>query len=395
MSKFDDLKTKVDKTFKEAGAGASKELLDIQTFDKTIIDDLKYFGKLLSELMRHGTEEQKFLAAHVVNKQIELFKATLGKQKDDMYILDFSFECYASLTELIQSSDSLGIARLKKIPVDPRCQKVGKIAELKLILSLDAKQQDNDSKSPLYCGIDFFPDGRLAIVDNQNKKLYIMNESLVTVGMCKLDCNPLSVVVLSEEKVIVNFGWTKTIFHVSNTSDITLTRTFETSSSYDLICPLNDTTFVGNTYDDDGPLRMFTLTGKEDDFKNIPKRRFKLNESRCTYIKSKSILVLSVRDEDALYLYETKNKYTTERVVKDDRIKAPTGVCAGPGDTVFVCSEDTGSIVQVSLSGRVLDSYCLDMKYPRAVCMSKDEKVLAVTSSCIGEKKLHTLHILR
>ena len=54
-----------------------------------------------------------------------------------------------------------------------------------------------------------------------------------------------------------------------------------------------------------------------------------------------------------------------------ERIKEPTGVCQGPNNSVLVCSEDTHSLVQVSVSGRVIGSHKLDMCYPRTVCMSK------------------------
>jgi len=62
----------------------------------------------------------------------------------------------------------------------------------------------------------------------------------------------------------------------------------------------------------------------------------------------------------------------------------PIGVCVGPGCSIFVCSKDTHSLVQVSAPGRVLGSYILYMKYPSTVCISKDGKKLAVFNCDVG-----------
>ena len=76
----------------------------------------------------------------------------------------------------------------------------------------------------------------------------------------------------------------------------------------------------------------------------------------------------------------------TRPVVRDEIIKiTPSGVCVGPGCSIFVCSKDTNDLIQVSAPGRVLRSYILYMKYPSTVCISKDGKKLAVFNCDVGD----------
>jgi len=68
-------------------------------------------------------------------------------------------------------------------------------------------------------------------------------------------------------------------------------------------------------------------------------------------------------------------------VIKNDKIRGPRGVCAGPGGTVFVCSGDTRSVVQLSPQGDVLASHSVDVRIPHAVSVFKDNTRLILSNS--------------
>ena len=50
---------------------------------------------------------------------------------------------------------------------EPRVEET--TADLKLVTSISLKQERNDAVEPLYTAMDFLSDGRLAVIDNNNK----------------------------------------------------------------------------------------------------------------------------------------------------------------------------------------------------------------------------------
>ena len=262
---------------------------------------------------------------------------------------------------------------------------------LKLLKSVGVKQCDGDEREPLYSGVDILIDGRLAVLDGKNWKVFVMDELLQKLGMYKFSGYRYDVSVVSKEEVAVTSGRYEVIefLHISKTNHITLTRTLTTTAWYYSICLMNDTTFLVSTFEDKRPLKMITLTGEETDFDNLPEKQYAVGYSKSTYIHDRDIMVRTDVLDNTVYMYDNKKGRCELRcAVKDELIKEPTGVCQGPNNSVLVCSEDTNSLVQVSVSGRVIGSHKLDMCYPRTVCMSKDGKKLAVSNGAEANLKL-------
>ena len=237
--------------------------------------------------------------------------------------------------------------------------------------------------------IEFLSDGRLVTVDNKNKKCLIYNEKLEKVGTYQFSYHPQSVVVVSDEEVAVTSGGNYTIdfLRIRKSNEITLTRTVKVTSQYDSICIKDGGHFVAGTIDDTRPARIVSLSGDETDFNiNFPNKKYALDKSACTYIRNSEKLVLTDRDEHTVYIYDVSTNTTV--VVKNDRIQGPRDVTAGPSDCILVCSENTNSVVQISQFGDIVATYKVDMKYPRSICMSKDQSMLAVSNCCTGEHKL-------
>ncbi|XP_052222645.1 uncharacterized protein LOC127838718 isoform X8 [Dreissena polymorpha] len=267
---------------------------------------------------------------------------------------------------------------------------------LEQLVSVDLPKTGDDERKPLLTGLDFLPDGRLVAVDNQNKTCIILNERLQRLGTpYKFKSNPQCVVCVSHDTLGVTFGGGKAVclLSVSTDNTIWLTRAIKTSSEFDSICCMSPSNMVVSTYNDPRPARMISVDGVETDFEHItfPVKTYKIWESKCTYVQSKNTLVLTDQPANTVYMYDTVNG--TSRAVTNENIQGPRGACVEPGDTVLVCSQNNHSIVHLTIDGKILGTYPVDMEYPRSICVSKYGTRLAVSNIARGNTKLQLYKI--
>ncbi|XP_053389259.1 protein wech-like [Mercenaria mercenaria] len=224
----------------------------------------------------------------------------------------------------------------------------------------------------------------LPISDNVPGKLTLK----YTLPEAKKSVTP-SVVAVSEEEVAITggVGYKIDFLRVSKSNDITLTRACKVKTKYASICLKDERHFIVGTIDDTRPVRIVSMSGEEKDFSvSFPNKKYPIEESACSYIRNTEKIILTDRYEHTVYIYDIATN--TRVVVKDDQIKEPRGIAVGPSDCILVCSKGTGSIVQVSQTGRILSSYKLDMKGPYRACVSKDQSFVVVTNNCVGKIKL-------
>ncbi|KAH3801517.1 hypothetical protein DPMN_155170 [Dreissena polymorpha] len=212
----------------------------------------------------------------------------------------------------------------------------------------------------------------------------------------KFKGSPQSVVCVSHDTLCVTGGGgykAVCLLSVSTDNTITLTREIKTSSKFDSLCCMSPSHMVVSTMDNPRPARMLSLDGVENDFDHVvfPTKTYKANESLCTYVQSKNTLVLTDRNAHTVFLYDTVKG--TSRAVTNENIQEPCGCCVGPGDTVLVCSENNNSIVHLSVDGKILGIYPVDMLFPRSICVSKNATRLAVSNSPKDAKKLQMYNI--
>ncbi|XP_052265866.1 uncharacterized protein LOC127868277 isoform X2 [Dreissena polymorpha] len=299
------------------------------------------------------------------------------------------FHQYAGLSDLL----SPATVNTSLLSLSPQPMQV----TLELLVSVDLPKTGDDEKEPLLTGLDFLPDGRLVAVDNKNKKCIILNDRLQRLGTpYKFKYSPFGVVCVSHDTLCVTFGGDKVVrlLSVSTDNTITLTREITTSSKFDSICCMSPSNMVVSTYDDPRPLRMISVGGVESDFDHsltLPMKTYRIDEIACTYVQSKNTLVLTDRFANNVFMYDTVNG--TSRAVTNENIQQPRGACVGPGDTVLVCSERKDSIVHLTINGKIVGTYPVDMKYPYSICMSKDGNKLVVSNCAIGVGKLHLYKI--
>ncbi|KAH3870540.1 hypothetical protein DPMN_033729 [Dreissena polymorpha] len=68
-----------------------------------------------------------------------------------------------------------------------------------------------------------------------------------------------------------------------------------------------------------------------------------------------------------VYMYDTVK--STFRTVTNENIQEPRGACPGSGDTVLVCSQNNDSIVHLTIDGKILGTFPVDMKFPCSMCV--------------------------
>ncbi|XP_060576115.1 uncharacterized protein LOC132733482 [Ruditapes philippinarum] len=397
MKMFDELEISVVKDVESFKKETLEKLAIKQSQNEKYLADITTCLETIDKVYQNGTVVQRFIAEQKMKNDVNILHKNVNAECHDLETVTATFDFDETLklpplpvTDYVPGQLTLLFCLSEvantKVPVNTE-------VILTPVKSIDLKQGKGDKDEPLYTGIDFLPDGRLVAVDNENKKCLVYNEKLEKVGSYQLSYRPLSVVAVSEDKVaITSGGKLLDILHVTKSNDITLDRRIKVTTNYYSICQKDDKYFVGGTIDHSPPVRMISSTGEEKDFNiNFPNKSYPIETSACTYIRNSDKVVLTDRYEHTVFIYDVKTN--TRIVVKDDQIKEPCGVAIGQSGSILVCSEETNSIVQISQTGQILSSHKLDMKYPRAICVSRDKSFLAITNLCEGNIKLQKFKI--
>lgn len=398
IERLDQFKTTVTERFKLATNIINPALESQLETANVLLGNLQRGKEFITSANLCGTSEQKFILTHVYNKTsvIQIEKSLENLQKDS-YTTSCYLENSEALTHVINTDNSLGYLSINKEPLECTTFTLEKSVLLKLVTSVVFIENDADTYIPFFSGMDFFLDGRLAVVDCHNRKFYLLNNKLEKKNIFKMDDEPYGVCVISGEEVAITNGGDHHInfLHISKTNDISLTRKLKTKAKYDSICLMNETTFLVSTYDHGRPLRTITLEGEEKDFNYLPEFNYFASESTSTYIRTKKVAVLADKRNDTIYMYEVEGDCIGRRVIKHDDIKGANGMCKGPEDSVFVCCSVSNCIVQISSLGKVVASHKPDIESPQTVCMSNDGRRLAVFSDCPQIAKIQLFEICR
>ncbi|XP_052260664.1 uncharacterized protein LOC127864815 isoform X2 [Dreissena polymorpha] len=390
-------------------------------------EDINELLSVSSALVKHGTPQQNYIVTKIIKEKIkdmethisekrcnqitptisiDFSKQLLSILKEEEVLVKLKVERHLKHTDVAQTSPTeiqeLSEVRKKtsvlnegfssdctlSVPIKP--------VTLELLVSVDLKQYQYDGKEPLLTGLDFLPDGRLVSVDNMNWKCIIMDDRLKRQGTpYTFNTNPFDVVCLSHNELAVTMN-DKTIrlLSVSPGSDIGMTRTIQTSTDVFSICCMTPTDMVVSTHNDTDQVRKITQSGVVSYFDHglVPNKRYKIDESKCTYVISKNTLVFTDWLANSVYMNDCAKG--TSKVVTDENIQQPRGACVGPGDTVLVCSGATSSIVHLTVDGIMLGTYPVDMRWPYSLCLNKEESRLAVSNNAAGMKRLMVYKLL-
>lgn len=392
INKYDQLKMLVADKFKEAKCVQMSLLNKNLLTTKAVLSDLQRKQDILTSANLCGSVQQNFVLCHLIKAQISPYQTTLETQQTTSYQIDYLFDCKNEVLQILNSDVNLATFNIKKEPIDFSTSKVEKPIKLKPVTCVTLTQGRDDIDTPLYTGMDFFPDGRLVVIDRYKNKIYVVSKSLDILELCKLGHLPLSVAAISCKEVAVTCEPCVIAFlHVSKTNTLTLTRTMNTTAQYDSISLMDETTFLVSTVSHQYPIRMITMTGVEKDFNNLTSNRYWYGNgaSKSTYLPDQHIAVFYKLGD--VFMHDTKKSFT--RRFENIRKKASqTGLCAGPDDCFLLCGRN--AVLQASTSGNVISLINLDMKEPHVICVSKDGKRLVVTNNAKSHQKLQLFHIL-
>ncbi|KAL4216715.1 hypothetical protein ACF0H5_024438 [Mactra antiquata] len=263
-------------------------------------------------------------------------------------------------------------------------------SKLEFVRSIELKATSDNLKEPMYTGLSFLPDGRLVTVDAWNRTCLIYDVNLNVKNSYKLPYEyPYCVAAVSDDEIVVTSGgkYRLDFLNVSKTNELTVKRTCKMNAKYYSISMMNNENFVVSTVDHIKPFRIVSLSGHETDFSiKTSSKKYPVDRNYCTFICDREVIVQTDIEEDKIYIYNIESGENV--MVKDKLVKSPCGVAVGPYDHVFVGSESTKCLVEITPGGRVLSSHQVDMWYPRYIAISKDKKLLAVSNAYPGARKL-------
>ncbi|XP_060599843.1 uncharacterized protein LOC132753396 [Ruditapes philippinarum] len=349
----------------------------------------------IDSINKNGNHVQKFIVEQKMENEVNILCRNVREEYQNLQTVSISFDFDKTLRLPPLPVDTYvpGQLLLKSYQRDDSGSDDTAIS-LTLVSSIDLKAPEDDIYEPLYSGIDFLFDGRLVAVDNSNNKCLVYNQKLEEVGIFDLTNRPQSVVAVSDEVVAITSGdkYEIEFLHITKSNKITSCKRCKVQTKYDSICLKDDRQYVVGTIGHKRHARIVSLTCEEYDLGiDFENKIFPIDSSYCTYISNSDKVVLTDRDEHTVFIYDIETN--TSVPVIDDRIQEPCGAAVGPADTILVCSHNTNAIVQVSQTGRILSSHDMDIDLPYRACVSHDKSFLAVTNTCVGNKKLQKFKI--
>ncbi|XP_052763958.1 uncharacterized protein LOC128205934 [Mya arenaria] len=370
---------------------------------ETLKKELDKLLAMLDSVHGNGKESEIFILNHILKMTQDNALQTLNTLLDNDYTVNMGLKLDKNLSK-IKTTDVAIFSRKKTQEPKPislngdttSVNNVHQRPTLTLLKTMDLMKTGDDKYQPYMTGMDFLPDGRIIAVDNCNWKCFILSDSLKRFdAFYKFKNYPRDVTSYSDDNIAVTVNdRTICLLTVGIDNTITPMKTLNMATYCDSICPLNNHTFVVSTCDDPLPAKMINVNGQRSDFENVrfPLKTYKIDESKCAYIPSRDLLVFTDRYANTVYTFNTVTGKITE--ITDSRIREPRGVSVGPDDSVYVCSENTNTIIKISPGGDILESYDVDMRYPRSVAVSRDGSRMAVTNIGIGWTNLKLFRII-
>jgi len=166
---------------------------------------------------------------------------------------------------------------------------------------------------------------------------------------------------------------------VDGKSSIWLMKTLQTSTEVYSICPYDVNRFIVGTVDDRRHARMIGLNGQESDIHSLTFMRYSEGASCCTYLPSDGVVAVTYWHYHTVHLYQIGTG--TRRVVLDDRIQYPAGICGSQG-RVFVACDDTKTVVEMTVQGEIVKCHEVGM-IPITISITQDGGHMVVADNVL------------
>lgn len=374
------------------------------TIVEELCDSVEQHLKLLEGAERNNTDIHSYVFLHQARRhKLPDISSVLDKQESEQFQIHLTLENSSELEAFLDSR-----VRLVKVVMNKRhtghghisteqnvinlpsagAEKSCKIKEFQIIKSVNFEKETGTFCRPWYSGIAFMNDGRIIATDHANDMWHVLNENLEKQASGKFDVKPRQVSFLSDSRIAVTTSQKKIyILTVNRDNRLTLPSTLTTSVDCYSVSKLKDDILVYSTIGDKRSIRKINFSSIESDFEGVdfPDKTFGAIDSQCAYVASTNTLVLTDKKENQVILYNLDNRESF--VVTNERIKSPTGVCEGPGDSVLVCCMDTNCIAQISSMGEILGVFSIDCDQPHAIAASNDKSSVLVSNRKTSKNK--------
>lgn len=359
VQRIGENKLKAMERFKTSVKDLSKRMQVLESFDKA--DSVSTVHKILNE----------------INTLDRTISEHGKKQRSVKLIVKFKKE-FLNILQRKNMDDCLASVVVSKTPVmNQRSTSLEMVKSFRLTETLE----DEEPVKPQYTALEYLPHGRIVALDNQNRRFSILGMNLERLVVYELDYAPLDVSVISQTEVAVTSGidYVIDLLHVEEDNRIVLNRRLKTTSCYDSICLLPRQRLAMATFADRRPVRVITKEGDEKDgIVKLPKKLFQMGGATVAFSWPLDIVVLADRYDNTIQLFNIQNK--TVQMITDEHIDGPRGICVAPDGYIYVCCQNTHTLVEISPTGNVVGRHKLKLKFPRALCMTSDGSQLVVSN---------------
>lgn len=352
----------------------------------------------------HGSDSRLMNALELIRKECFWYEEDMGMLRNKLQDCDFDFEKDHTIDSMKRSVKQLGKVSVKhfpsKLPPFPNIVTFDRAEQSKLnkstlslrgrriemLRTFDAKTED-DTAECWHTGATFLGDGRLALVDRQNKKLKIYSKTFRVQHTFPLSSKPWDVTSVSGIEIAVTLPEEYAIMVLCVEDDISQTDYFSTDERcYGIKFARGK--FFTLCYDGSPPaLKIIDSDGKEvssishDDYGSPL-------FSRPIYITANqagtAIYITDERRGSITTLTETKEYFFEYSCIE---VSHAAGIEVDPAGNLYVCRNHAKSVQLVSPDGDRLKTLVARDKisYPRAIAYDPTDERLIVTQ---GDKSL-------
>ena len=337
---------------------------------------------ILQAVVEHGTDNELFVVAHRMEKELHKYEAVLEKHFETVDEIDYDFQLNYEIEHVLMALDEIGTLKIQRIPtnVSPFINKKA------FATTRFAATSAFDERCAELTGGTFMPDDRLLLVDNANEKLKLFTSDGELLSELELSSAPWDVTSVPGAMAAVSLPEEKKVLMVSGSNDcitpfdqfITSGKCYGIAYSYytkDLILACDMPSDTGTT------ITALTLSGKKI-------RGININEDQKVRISRPSYIATNPFNSD-VYLTDECNNTVTGFSMKDGHLrfrqilpylKLPVGIAADNHGCVYVCGNGSCDIYQLSGDGQRIRLLLDGLPHPRAIAFDAYGDRCLVTS---------------
>ena len=352
---------------------------------------------VLNATIKHGTDNELFVAAHRMEKELRRYETVLEKEANILNEVDYRLDVNYEIEHILLALDKIGVMRVQKDPsiVSPFVKK-----NAKLLTHFEATSPMDEQCAELTGGT-FLPEERLILVDHANEKLKLFTlegDLLSELGLGSppwdITCIPggMAAVTLPAEK--------KILVVIASASDcITPVEQFTTTGKcYGIAYSYNEKDLVvacDTPHDNQATVKVVSLLGQEI-------RDLRLDANGDVMFTRPNYLATNPFNAD-VYVTDDSNNTVTGVTMKGEfrfkysekYLKLPTGIAADNHGCVYVCGNGSCDIHQMSRDGKRVRLLMNGLPHPRAISFDPYEERFLVTGDGSYKSIVHIYELCK